>query len=214
MPHLYIHATLYSMHRLVVPSGNEKLERILYRWRFLFLKVLSQCWAKRMCIIAKRNNLPWKQPFFELQNDENWESKQQCIPNLSIGSDSYFQFQFFSLQRRSWHEDHSFNWLVRKNLCRLWCLTCTSLRHPNLNWTIYVTGPWWIRILSAAHKLVHWQLIGHPYYDGLSPNVIKSCSTNFFQGQRGPEWELNAWNSCLSSRIFFCYSLYPCLYWY
>ena len=44
-----------------------------------------------------------------------------------------------------------------------------------------------IRILSAAHKLVHWQLIGHPHYDGLSPNVIKSCSTNFFQGQRGTE---------------------------
>ena len=38
MPHRYIHATLYSMHRLVVPSGNEKLERIFYRWRFLFWK--------------------------------------------------------------------------------------------------------------------------------------------------------------------------------
>ena len=25
MLHLYIHATLYSMHRLVVPSGNENL---------------------------------------------------------------------------------------------------------------------------------------------------------------------------------------------
>ena len=33
----------------------------------------------------------------------------------------------------------------------------------------------------------------------------------FFQGQRGTEWELNARNSCLSSRIFFCYSLYLCL---
>ena len=38
-----------------------------------------------------------------------------------------------------------------------------------------------IRILSAAHKLVHWQLIGHPHYNGLSPNVIKFSSTNFFK---------------------------------
>ena len=29
--------------------------------------------------------------------------------------------------------------------------------------------------------LVHWQPIGHPHYDGLSPKVIKSCSTNFFK---------------------------------
>ena len=37
MPHLYIHATLYSMHRLVVPSGNENED--LKSMAFSLLKV-------------------------------------------------------------------------------------------------------------------------------------------------------------------------------
>ena len=61
MPHLHTHATLYSMRRLVVPCGYE-LERIWFYWRFLF-QILSESafWAKRMIIIAKRNNLSMKQ---------------------------------------------------------------------------------------------------------------------------------------------------------
>ena len=61
MPHLYIHATLYSMYRLVVPYfGNDREDPILMT--FLFLKLSkSACWAKRLYETAKRNNLSMQQ---------------------------------------------------------------------------------------------------------------------------------------------------------
>ena len=61
MPHLYIHATLYSTYRLVVPYfGNDREDPILMT--FLFLKLSkSACWAKRLYETAKRNNLSMQQ---------------------------------------------------------------------------------------------------------------------------------------------------------
>ena len=40
MPHLYIHATLYSMHRLVVPSGNKNLRGSIYIYIYIFNKAV------------------------------------------------------------------------------------------------------------------------------------------------------------------------------
>ena len=88
MLHLHTHATLYSVCRLVVPCGNEKLVGIQSRWRLLFV-LLSQCVERNecFCIWAKRYFL--KNSHLELQTDEKWEFEQQCVPTLSIGSDSY-----------------------------------------------------------------------------------------------------------------------------
>ena len=60
MPHLYIHATLYSMHRLVVPSGNENLRGCcvddVFSFESFSESVLSET---NVCgVIAKRNDLP------------------------------------------------------------------------------------------------------------------------------------------------------------
>ena len=91
MPHLYIHATLYSMHRLVVPSGNENL-------RGSFIDDVSSFEISES-VLSETNvyHCQAKTIFHEnshfssfKMHDENWESKQQCMPNLSIGSDSYF----------------------------------------------------------------------------------------------------------------------------
>ena len=70
MLHLHTHATLYSVCRLVVPCGNEKL------WVSSLADVpflLSQCVERNECIFnwAKRYFLENSQ--LELQTDENWE---------------------------------------------------------------------------------------------------------------------------------------------
>ena len=59
---LYIHATLYSTYRLVVPL-LEMIERIQSWWRFPFLKLSrSACWAKRIYKTAKRINICMQRP--------------------------------------------------------------------------------------------------------------------------------------------------------
>ena len=88
MPHLYIHATLYSTYRLVVPF-LEMIERIQSWWRFLFWNCQGQHVERNDYIKLRSETIFLCNSQLLLQIDERREFKQQCMPILSIGSGSY-----------------------------------------------------------------------------------------------------------------------------
>ena len=88
MPHLYIHATLYSTYRLVVPYfGNDREDPMLMT--FLFLKLSKSACERNDYMKLRSETIFSCNSQLLLQIDEIRESKQQCIPILFIGSDSY-----------------------------------------------------------------------------------------------------------------------------
>ena len=94
---------------------------------------------------------------------------------FSVSNQHNFQFQFFHFSVvRDTKIIHSIH-LCKKKLCRLWDMYLTSASQSLLD-NLCNGALMNSQTLQSSHILVHWQPIGHPRYDGLSPKVIKFCS--------------------------------------